>query len=202
LAGTTVASCCAIAARQAICAVYTRGASGPIRACGAITPGQTGRTIGSILSRSTSLASGPSVAIKRAGIGRISAEQLREPTEINGVDSGREKQERDGKNGRNCEAVEDGFFHGCKAEVRRLDVGGNLVVIGIKRSVHPTKGEWNFWDIIFHGVIHFVCAEQPETRTGCGLQHERSFGILVADRCFAWIRFFKNIQIRVEADNW
>jgi hypothetical protein len=83
-----------------------------MRACGAITPGQTGRAIGSILSGSTNQAIRSGVAVERAGVGGISAEKLGEPTEIDGVDSGREKQERDGKNGRTREAVEDGFFHG------------------------------------------------------------------------------------------
>jgi hypothetical protein len=52
--------------------------------------------------------------------------------------------------------------------------------------------------MIFHSVIYFLYAEQPETRTGSGWQHERSFGFLVTDRCFASIRFFKNVEIKAK----
>jgi hypothetical protein len=52
--------------------------------------------------------------------------------------------------------------------------------------------------MIPHGVIHFLSAEKPETRTGSGWQHERNFVFLSVDRRFAWIYLFKRNKIRAK----
>ena len=43
------------------------------------------------------------------------------------------------------------------------------------------------------GKTLIFCAEKPKTHTGRGFQHERVCGFLLVDRCFDWIRIFKNI---------